>query len=139
MTAPGHDEKPNFEAEEAPPFEVEEAPPRVWEQIVGALRPRRTTTHVPEKAARPQRTLNILMATGKSLVGAIGGVLLVLGTLGVGMSLLLVVTLVVTQMQGLQTGIRWPVVPISLLIFGVVGVVGYVLLRSIGMLARPKQ
>jgi len=50
-----------------------------------------------------------------------------------------VVTLVVTSIQGLQTGIQWPVVPMSLLIFGVVGAVGYFLLRSIGMFARAKR
>lgn len=131
MTTPGRDEKPIFEAEKAPPT--------VWEQIVAALRPRRTATPAHPKPAPPQGTRNVLIAVGKSLVGAIGGVLLTLGALGVGMSLLLVVTLVVTRVQGLEAGIQWPVVPISLLIFGVLGAVGYVLLRSVGMFTRKKR
>ena len=84
-------------------------------------------------------TRNVLIAIGTSLVGAIGGVLLVLGALGIGMSLLMVVTLVVTQLQGLQIGIRWVVVPVSVLIFGVFGGVGYVMLRSIGIFTRAKR
>jgi hypothetical protein len=130
VTTPAHDEKPIFEAEVAPPT--------AWQQIVAALRPRRTTQHVIHKAPAPVGTRNVLIAIGKSLVGAIGGSLLVLGALGIGMSLLLVVTLVVTQLQGLQIGIRWPVVPVSLLIFGVFGGVGYVMLRSIGIFTRAK-
>jgi hypothetical protein len=91
------------------------------------------------KAPPPVGTRNVLIAIGRSLVGAMGGVLLILGALGIGMSLLLVVTLVVTQLQGLQTGIRWPVVPVSILIFGVFGGVGYVMLRSIGIFTRAKR
>ena len=131
MTTPGRDEKPIFEAEEAPPT--------AWEQIVAALRPRRSSTPAYPKPPRPHGTRNVLIAIGKSLVGAIGGVLLILGVLGVGMSLLLAVTLLVTQVQGLHIGIRWPVVPISVLIFGVLGGIGYVLLRWIGVFARTKR
>jgi hypothetical protein len=131
VTTSGHDEKPIFEAEVAPPT--------AWEQIVATLRPRRATTHVAQKAPRPVGTRNVLIAIGTSLVGAIGGVLLVLGALGIGMSLLMVVTLVVTQLQGLQIGIRWVVVPVSVLIFGVFGGVGYVMLRSIGIFTRAKR
>jgi hypothetical protein len=60
----------------------------------------RTPAH--PKPPRPQGTRNVLIAIGKSLVGAIGGVLFMLGVLGVGMSLLLAVALLVTQVQNLQ-------------------------------------
>ncbi|HEY5515511.1 MAG TPA: hypothetical protein VIK12_04825 [Pengzhenrongella sp.] len=131
MTTPGRDEKPIFEAEKAPPT--------AWEQIVSALRPRRSSTPAHPNPAPPQGTRNVLIAIGTSLVGAIGGVLLILGALGVGMSLLLIVTLVVTRIQGLEAGIQWPVVPVSLLIFGVLGAVGYVLLRWTGMFAARRS
>ena len=128
---PGRDEEPIFKAEQAPPT--------AWDQIATALGLRKSSTPTRRPVDRPKGARNILIALGKALVGAIGGVLFILGVLGVGMSLLLVVTLVVTSIQGLQTGIQWPVVPMSLLIFGVVGAVGYVLLRSIGMFARAKR
>jgi hypothetical protein len=131
VTTPGHDEKPIFEAEEAPPT--------AWEQIVSALRPRRPSTPAPAKAPRPQGTRNVLIAMGKSLVGAIGGVLFTLGVLGVSMTLLLAVSLAVTKIQNLSMGINWVVAPISFGIFAVVGAIGYVLLRSIGMFARTKR
>ena len=130
MTTPGHDEKPIFEAEEAPPT--------AWEQIVAALRPRRSSTPVHPKAPRPQGTRNVLIAMGKSLVGAIGGVLFMLGILGVSMSVLLAVSLLVTRIQNLSMGINWVVAPISFGIFAVVGAIGYVLLRSVGMVT-PKR
>ena len=96
MTSPGHDEKPIFEAEEAPPT--------AWEQIVSALRPRRPSGPVHPKAPRPQGTRNVLIAIGKSLVGAIGGVLFMLGVLGVSMAVLLAVALVATKIQNLSKG-----------------------------------
>ena len=130
MTTPGHDEKPIFEAEEAPPT--------AWEQIVAALRPRRSSTRAAQKAARPQGARNVLIAMGKSLVGAIGGVLFMLGILGVSMSVLLAVSLLVTKIQNLSMGINWVVAPISFGIFAVVGAVGYVVLRSVGMVT-PKR
>jgi hypothetical protein len=130
VTTPGHDEKPIFEAEEAPPT--------AWEQIVAALRPRRSSTPVLPKPARPQGTRNVLIAMGKSLVGAIGGVLFMLGILGVSMSVLLAVSLLVTRIQNLSMGISWVVAPISFGIFAVVGAVGYVVLRSVGMVT-PKR
>ena len=128
---PGRDQEPIFKAEQAPPT--------AWDQIATALGLRKSSTPTRRRPERPQGARDILLALGTSLVGAIGGVLFLLGVLGVGMSLLLVVTLVVTSIQGLQTGIQWPVVPMSLLIFGVVGAVGYFLLRSIGMFARAKR
>jgi len=127
---PGHDEKPIFEAEEAPPT--------AWEQIVAALRPRRSSTRAAQKVARPQGARNVLIAMGKSLVGAIGGVLFMLGILGVSMSVLLAVSLLVTKIQNLSMGINWVVAPISFGIFAVVGAVGYVVLRSVGMVT-PKR
>ena len=130
MTTPGHDEKPIFEAEEAPPT--------AWEQIVAALRPRRSSTPIPPRPARPQGTRNVLIAMGKSLVGAVGGVLFMLGILGVSMSVLLAVALLVTKIQNLSMGINWVVAPISFGIFAVVGAIGYVLLRSVGMVT-PKR
>jgi len=75
---------------------------------------------------------------GKSLVGAIGGVLFMLGILGASMSVLLVVSLLVTKFQNLSMGINWVVAPISFGIFAVVGGIGYVLLRSVGMVT-PKR
>ena len=130
MTTPGHDEKPIFEAEEAPPT--------AWEQIVAALRPRRSSTRAPQKVARPKGARNVLIAMGKSLVGAIGGVLFMLGILGVSMSVLLAVALLVTKIQNLSMGINWVVAPISFGIFAVVGAIGYVLLRSVRMVT-PKR
>jgi hypothetical protein len=76
---------------------------------------------------------------GKSLVGAIGGVLFMLGVLGVSMSVLLAVALVATKIQNLSMGISWVVAPASLVIFGVVGGVGYALLRSVGVFARRRR
>ena len=131
MTTPGHDEKPIFEAEEAPPT--------AWEQIVSALRPRRPSGPVHPKAPRPQGTRNVLIAIGKSLVGAIGGVLFMLGVLGVSMSVLLAVALVATKIQNLSMGISWVVAPASIVIFGVLGAIGYVMLRAIGMFTRTKR
>ncbi len=131
MTSPGHDEKPIFEAEEAPPT--------AWEQIVSALRPRRPSGPVHPKAPRPQGTRNVLIAIGKSLVGAIGGVLFMLGVLGVSMSVLLAVALVATKIQNLSMGISWVVAPASIVIFGVLGAIGYVMLRAIGMFTRTKR
>ncbi len=131
MTSPGHDEKPIFEAEEAPPT--------AWEQIVSALRPRRLSGPVHPKAPRPQGTRNVLIAIGKSLVGAIGGVLFMLGVLGVSMSVLLAVALVATKIQNLSMGISWVVAPASIVIFGVLGAIGYVMLRAIGMFTRTKR
>ena len=131
MTSPGHDEKPIFEAEEAPPT--------AWEQIVSALRPRRPSGPVHPKAPRPQGTRNVLIAIGKSLVGAIGGVLFMLGVLGVSMSVLLAVALVATKIQNLSMGISWIVAPASIVIFGVLGAIGYVMLRAIGMFTRTKR
>lgn len=131
MTTPGRDEKPIFEAEEAPPT--------VWEQIVSALRPRRPAGPVHPKPPRPQGTREVLVAIGKSLVGAIGGVLFMLGVLGVSMSVLLAVALVATKIQNLSMGISWVVAPASIVIFGVLGAVGYVMLRSIGMFTRAKR
>jgi len=131
VTSPGHDEKPIFEAEEAPPT--------AWEQIVSALRPRRPSGPVHPKAPRPQGTRNVLIAIGKSLVGAIGGVLFMLGVLGVSMSVLLAVALVATKIQNLSMGISWIVAPASIVIFGVLGAIGYVMLRAIGMFTRTKR
>jgi hypothetical protein len=131
VTSPGHDEKPIFEAEEAPPT--------AWEQIVSALRPRRPSGPVHPKAPRPQGTRNVLIAIGKSLVGAIGGVLFMLGVLGVSMSVLLAVALVATKIQNLSMGISWVVAPASIVIFGVLGAIGYVMLRAIGMFTRTKR
>ena len=131
MTTPGRDEKPIFEAEEAPPT--------VWEQIVSALRPRRPSGPVHPKPPRPQGTREVLVAIGKSLVGAIGGVLFMLGVLGVSMSVLLAVALVATKIQNLSMGISWVVAPASIVIFGVLGAIGYVMLRSIGMFTRAKR
>ena len=131
MTSPGHDEKPIFEAEEAPPT--------AWEQIVSALRPRRPSGPVHPKAPRPQGTRNVLIAIGKSLVGAIGGVLFMLGVLGVSMSVLLAVALVATKIQNLSMGISWVVAPASIVIFGVLGAIGHVMLRAIGMFTRTKR
>ena len=131
MTSPGHNEKPIFEAEKAPPT--------VWEQIVSALRPRRSSTPAYPKPPRPQGTRNVLIAMGTSLVGAIGGVLFMLGVLGVSMSVLLAVALVATKIQNLSMGISWVVAPASIVIFGVLGAIGYVMLRAIGMFTRTKR
>jgi hypothetical protein len=131
VTTPGPDEKPIFEAEEAPPT--------VWEQIVSALRPRRPSGPVHPKAPPPQGTRNVLIAIGKSLVGAIGGVLFMLGVLGVSMSVLLAVALVATKIQNLSMGISWVVAPASIAIFGVLGAIGYGMLRAIGMFKRAKR
>ena len=131
MTTPGHDEKPIFEAEKAPPT--------LWDQVVSALRPRRSSTPMPPRPARPQGARNILLAMGASLVGAIGGVLFMLGVLGVSMSVMLAVALVATKIQNLSMGINWIVAPASLVIFGVLGTVGYAMLRAIGMFKRAKR
>ncbi len=131
MTTPGQDDQPIFEAEEAPPT--------AWEQITAALRPRRPERHPVPKAPRPQGTRNVLVAIGKSLVGAIGGVLLLLGALGVSMSVLLAVALVATKIQNLSMGISWVVAPASIVIFGVLGVIGYAMLRSIGMFTPRRR
>jgi len=131
VTTPGQDDKPIFEAEEAPPT--------AWEQIVAALRPRRQPTYVQSRPPRPQGARNILIAMGKSLVGAIGGVLFLLGVLGVSMSVLLAVALVATKIQNLSMGINWVVAPASIVIFGVLGAIGYGLLRSIGMFAPRRR
>jgi hypothetical protein len=122
---PGRDDEPIFKAEQAPPT--------VWDQIATALGLRKSTTPTRRRPDRPQGARDLLLALGTALVGAVGGVLFLLGVLGVGMSLLLVVTLVVTRIQGLQTGIQWPVVPVSLLIFGASLGVGYLMLRAVGM------
>ena len=122
---PGRDDEPIFKAEQAPPT--------AWDQIATALGLRKSATPTRRRPDRPQGARDNLLALGKALVGAIGGVLFLLGVLGVGMSLLLVVTLVVTRIQGLRTGIQWPVVPMSLLIFGATLGVGYLMLRAVGM------
>jgi len=44
----------------------------------------------------------------------------------------------VTKIQNLSMGINWVVAPISFGIFAVVGAIGYVLLRSVGMVT-PKR
>jgi hypothetical protein len=125
--------------DDGPIFEAEEAPPTVWEQVVAALRPRRSTTPVHPKAPRPQGAKNVSIAMGKSLVGAVGGVLFMLGVLGVSMSALLVVGLVATKIQNLSMGISWVVSPVSLVIFGALGGIGYALLRSVGMFSRRRR
>ena len=131
MTTPGQDDTPIFEAEEAPPT--------AWEQIVAALRPRRQPTPQVPKAPRPQGARAVLLAIGKSLLGAIGGVLFLLGVLGVSMSLLLAVALVATKIQNLSMGINWVVAPASIVIFGVLGAIGYVMLRSVGMFTSRRR
>lgn len=131
MTTPGPDDRPIFEAEEAPPT--------AWDQIVAALRPRQVTTPAHPKASRPQGARNISIAVGKSLVGAIGGTLFMLGVLGCSMSALLAVALVATKIQNLSMGISWVVAPASLVIFGVLGGVGYALLRSVGVLRSRRR
>jgi hypothetical protein len=131
VTSPGHNEKPIFEAEKAPPT--------VWEQIVSALRPRRSSTPAYPKPPRPQGTRNVLIAMGTSLVGAIGGVLFMLGVLGVSMSVMLAVALVATRIQNLSMGINWIVAPASLAIFAVFGGAGYLLLRSVGIFRRQRR
>jgi len=131
VTTPGHDEKPIFEAEEAPPT--------AWEQIAGALRTRRSSTPSYPKAAAPVGTRNVLIAIGRSLLGAIGGVLFMLGVLGVSMSVLLAVALVATKVQGLSMGINWVVAPASLVIFGVLGAIGYAMLRAVGVFTRRRR
>jgi chromate transport protein ChrA len=94
---------------------------------------------VHPKTPPPQGTRNVLIAIGKSLVGAIGGVLFMLGVLGVSMSVLLAVALVATKIQNLSMGISWIVAPASIAIFGVLGVIGYGMLRAIGMFTRAKR
>ncbi|HET7725578.1 MAG TPA: hypothetical protein VFK68_13145 [Propionibacteriaceae bacterium] len=121
--------------DDKPIFESEKAPPTLWEQLVASFRPARPSRPVQPKP-RPQTPREVMVALGRNLAGATGGVLLMLGILGVSMSLLLAVALVVTATQNLTMGINWVVVPVSLLIFGVVGLSGYLLLRSTGMLAR---
>ena len=110
----------------------------MWEQIVAALRPRQSSMPTQPRAARPRGTRNVLIAMGKALVGAIGGVLFMLGILGISMSVLLVLSLIVTRIQNLSMGISWMVAPVSFGIFAVVGGIGYLLLRSVGMYA-PKR
>ncbi|MHB1008549.1 MAG: hypothetical protein ACYC1E_04725 [Propionibacteriaceae bacterium] len=122
--------------DDKPIFESEKAPPTLWEQVVAALRPRRPRGPVRPKPPRPQGTREVLVALGRNLAGATGGVLFMLGILGVSMSVLLAVSLLATATQNLTMGISWVVAPVSFLIFGVVGAIGYVLLRATGMLTR---
>lgn len=126
-----HDDKPIFEPEKAPPT--------LWEQVVAAFRPPRRTGYVRPKPPRPQTPREVMVALGRNLAGATGGVLLMLGVLGVSMSLLLAVSLVATKTQNLSMGISWIVVPVSLVIFGIVGAAGYVLLRATGLLTRRSR
>ncbi|MBI4899625.1 MAG: hypothetical protein HY829_04010 [Actinobacteria bacterium] len=128
--------------DDKPIFESEKAPPTLWEQVVEAMRPRRQAGPVRPKRPRPQGTREVLVALGRNLAGATGGVLFMLGILGVSMSVLLAVSLLATAAQNLTMGISWVVPPASFLIFGVVGAIGYVLLRATGMLpsrTRPKR
>ena len=125
--------------DDEPIFEAEEAPPTVWEQIVSALTPRRPASPPRPRAPRPEGARNITIALGKSLVGAAGGVLFMLGVLGVSMSVLLGVGLFATSVQHLSMGISWVVAPASLVIFGALGGVGYLLLRSVGMFAGRRR
>lgn len=131
MTTPGRDEQPIFKAETAPPT--------VWDHVASALGLRRSSSQARHRPDRPQGAKDNFLALGTSLVGAFGGVLFILGVLGVGMTLLMGVTLLVTRFQGLQTGIQWPVVPVSLLIFVVLGGGGFVMLRSVGMFRRRRR
>ncbi len=130
MSTP-HDDKPIFEAEKAPPT--------LWEQVAASLRPRRSSVPTRPKPPRPQTPRQVLLAAGQALAGGFGGVLFMLGVLGVSMSLLLAVALVATKIQNLSMGISWVVVPVSLVIFGVVGGIGYLLLRATDMLPSKRR
>jgi hypothetical protein len=124
--------------DDRPIFEAEKAPPTLWEQVVASLRPRGPAAPTRPKP-RPQTPREVLLATGQALVGGVGGVLLMLGILGVSMSVLLAVSLVVTRIQNLTMGISWVVVPVSLVIFAVIGGIGYVLLRVTGLVRRRRR
>ncbi len=121
--------------DDRPIFEAEQAPPTFWEQLRASVTPRRGHRVLSETPGAK----GVLVAIGKALVAGAGGVMLMLGVLGMGMSVLLGLYVLITAIGGTSIGVSWPVVPMSLVIFGVVGAVGYVLLRWVGMVAPKKK
>ena len=81
----------------------------------------------------------VLIGIGKALLGSIGGVMLMLGALGIGMTVLLGLYIVITLIGKGDLGVQWPVVPMSLVIFGIVGGIGFLILRSMGMFVRTNR
>lgn len=118
---PGRDDEPIFEAEQAPPT--------TGEQLLMAMGLRRD----PTVAAHRRTPKQIAIGIGQTLLGGFGGVLFMLGILGVAMTLLLAIAVIVSAVQRISLGIDWPVVPISLVVFGLIGAVGYLMLRATGM------
>ena len=121
--------------DDRPIFEAEQAPPTLWEELRKAFTPRRGHLVLSERPG----VMGVLIGVGKALLGGFGGVMLMLGVLGVGMSVLLGLYVLITAIGGTSMGVHWAVVPMSLLVFGVVGGIGYLVLRAIGMFARPKR
>ncbi len=127
MTTPGRDDRPIFEAEEAPPTP--------FEQLRTAFTPRRGHFVISERPGAK----GVLIGIGKALIGSIGGVMLMLGALGLGMTVLLGLYVIITTVGGGDLGVQWPVVPMSLVLFGIVGGIGFLILRSMGMFVRSKR
>lgn len=127
MTTPERDDRPIFQAEQAPPT--------LWEQLRKAFTPRRGHFVISEAPGAK----GVLVGIGKALLGSIGGVMLMLGALGLGMTVLLALYVVITKVGGGNLGVQWQVVPMSLVLFGIVGGVGFLILRSMGMFVRTKR
>lgn len=122
--------------DDRPIFAAEEAPPTFWEQVRASVTPRRRGHLV---LSETHGAKGVLVAIAKALVAGAGGVMLMLGVLGMGMSVLLGLYVLITAIGGTSIGVSWPVVPMSLVIFAVVGAIGYVLLRLVGMVAPKKK
>lgn len=118
--------------EDRPIFEAEQAAPSFGEQVKASLAPRRGHLVITEGPGAK----GVLVGIGKALAGGLGGVLLMVGVLGIGMSLLMGVYVLVTLIGGRGIGIHWAVVPMSLLIFALVGALGYLVLRAVGVVTR---
>jgi len=121
--------------DDRPIFEAEQAPPTLWQQLRTAFTPRRGHFVISERPGAK----GVLIGIGKALLGSIGGVMLMLGALGIGMTVLLGLYIVITLIGKGDLGVQWPVVPMSLVIFGIVGGIGFLILRAMGMFVRTKR
>lgn len=136
QTTPAYPDLVTTPDEDRPIFEAEQAPPTFWEQVRASVTPRRRGHLVLSETPGAK---GVLVAIAKALVAGAGGVMLMLGVLGMGMSVLLGLYVLITAIGGTSIGVSWPVVPMSLVIFAVVGAIGYVLLRLVGMVSPKKK
>jgi hypothetical protein len=121
--------------DDRPIFEAEKAPPTLFEQLRTAFTPRRGHFVISERPG-PK---GVLIGIGKALLGSVGGVMMMLGALGLGMTVLLGLYVIITKVGGGDLGVQWQVVPMSLVLFGIVGGIGFLILRSMGMFVRTKR